>query len=217
MLFTSISFLVWYYWAHFRFPICKISQMRRLSRILSSPLLSSSPLSTPSSLLILARSMQIGFYFGQSWLCVVPINSVGAGREYEYTLGPHWQVSLIIIGQVGHRGSKSLLTLMIKVPAHTQNSPQKNCCPGAASKRKERFLFFFELVFIWSLLKETYKDFIDRWSLDLIMSICGFRAQTNGVRTVPVGKDHYQSMAPLLTAGESITGKAWYAQLHNNP
>lgn len=42
MLFAFISFLVWYYWAHFRFPICKISQMRRLSPILSSLLLSSS-------------------------------------------------------------------------------------------------------------------------------------------------------------------------------
>lgn len=34
----------------------------------------------------------------------VPSSSVGAGSEYEYTQGSHWQVSLVITGQPGLRG-----------------------------------------------------------------------------------------------------------------
>ncbi len=45
----------------------------------------------------------------------VPTNSVGTGRECDYTLRSHWQISLVFIRQAGHRGSKRLLTLMIWV------------------------------------------------------------------------------------------------------
>lgn len=62
-------------------------------------------------------------------LCAAPTNSEGAGIEYEYTLESHWQVSLVIIGQTGHRGSKRLLTLMIWVsfPSTPKWLPS-NCC-----------------------------------------------------------------------------------------
>lgn len=62
-------------------------------------------------------------------LCAAPTNSEGAGIEYEYTLESHWQVSLVIIGQTRHKGSKRLLTLMIWVsfPSTPKWLPS-NCC-----------------------------------------------------------------------------------------
>lgn len=41
--------------------------------------------------------------------------SQGAGRENEDTLGSHWQVFLVIVGQARNTDSKRLLTLMIGV------------------------------------------------------------------------------------------------------
>lgn len=88
---------------------------------------------------------------------------------------PHWQVSLIIIGQVAHRGTKSLLTLMVHVQAGAYNFFQKICfflepLPKEQKRKTE---------FPQGTLKETYKDFLDRWSLKLITSICGLQVQTN--------------------------------------
>lgn len=37
------------------------------------------------------------------------------------------------------------------------------------------------------------------------------------LRGVPVDRDHYQSMRSLLTAGESISGDAWYTPLDKTP
>lgn len=85
----------------------RLTHMGRLSN-LSSPLLSVVS-SFPFS------SLHADWLLLWPRLRGVPTNSVGAGREYEYTLGSHWQVSLVIIGQAGHRGSKRLLTLMVWV------------------------------------------------------------------------------------------------------
>lgn len=104
-----------------------------------------------------------GFYSGCSYL-VLPATSVEAAREYEDALGSHRQVSLITIGRAGHRGSKRLLTPMIQVcfPSPHHQPAQKDLLPWQLFRRRFR-------------LKVTYRDFVDRWLLDLIMSICGFR------------------------------------------
>lgn len=106
--------------------------------------------------------------------CVVPINLVGAGRECQHSLGPHWQVSLIITGQVRHRGTESLLTLMLYVPASACNFLQKICYLGTTSKRKKRTKWIFSRNF-----EGDIRDSKDRWSLKLIVSICGSQVQTN--------------------------------------
>lgn len=54
----------------------------------------------------------------------------------------------------------------------------------------------------WHHQNVTDKVFIDRWSLDLIMSICRF--QPRQMHAPLVGNNHYQSRTPLSTSGESI-------------
>ena len=121
----------------------------------------------------------------------VPTRSQGAGRGYQHTLGSHWQVLLVIVRQAGHRRSKRLLTPMIWV----RFKPTPRTC--------------FQATVVPALVQGMTsskrvidKAFADRWSLDLIMSIC--RSQPRQMCTLLLGNDHYQSRTPLLKAGESL-------------
>lgn len=142
----------------------------------------------------------------------MPINLVGAGRECEDRLGPHWQVSLIIIGQGGHRGTKSLLTLMLYVPASAFNFLQKICCLGTTSKRKKKTSWIFSRYFEGDI-QGLYGQMVIKADHEYLR-VSGPDKCMHGV---PVGRDHYQSMRSLLTAGESISGDAWYTSLDKNP
>lgn len=113
-------------------------------------------------------------YSVQRWLCVVPINLVGAGRECQHSLGSHWKVSLIITRQVGLGGTESVLTLILYVSACAYNFLQKICFLGTTSKRKKRRNWIFSRSFDGNI-----RDSIDRWSLKLVVGIREFKVQTN--------------------------------------
>lgn len=98
-----------------------------------------------------------------SYLRGVPASSGEAGREHKDALGSHRQVSLITIGRAGRGGSKRLLTPMIQV-----------CFPLPHLKPAQEDLLSWQWFRRRCHLKVTDRDFVDRWSLDLIKTICGF-------------------------------------------
>lgn len=113
-----------------------------------------SPLLCPP--FIAVHSMQTGFYFGQiyqlsmSWHRIQIYSGVPLTSLFNY----HWASRT-------QREQQSL------DPGDLSSSPH----PEPVSKE----LLSWQRFMGWRHLKVTDKDFTDRWSLDLIMSICGFQ------------------------------------------
>lgn len=156
-----------------------------------SPLRSSPPLSLVSSFPF--SSLHADWLLLWPRVCRVPTNSVGAGREYEYTQGSHWQVSLVIIGQAGHRGSKRLLTLMIWVCF--QPTPISGFQATVVLAQVQR------MTSSEGDRQGFHRQMVVRSNNDYLQ----VPAQTNAYYLV--GNDHYQSRTSLSTSGEFINRK----------